>query len=159
MRENMDLLKKIRDDLTVSLKAKNEIRASVLRLLITSIHNKEIEKRGAGKPEELDEGEVLELINKEAKKRKEAIEFYVRGNRSDLVEKETAELKILKEYLPAELGEEEIKKAISDVIEKTGAKDSKDFGRVMGQVMKELKGRADAAAVGKLVKEKLSGDE
>lgn len=154
------LIQKINSDLVTALKKRESLKTETLRLLLSSVHNKEIEKRGlsaqAGKGNEaaLNDEEVLEVINKEAKKRKEATELFIKGGRKDLADKETAELQILKDYLPAELGESEVLKIIEEVVRlKPGG--PQDFGRIMGEVMKQLKGRADASIVSRLVKERL----
>jgi len=162
------LHQKITDDLKTAMKAGKEFEAGVLRFLLSSLHNKEIEKKGKGLEPTLSDEEVIEVLSREAKKRKEAIEMYIKGGRNDLVEKETKELEIIKQYLPEQLSEEEIEKIVVATIEKIGAKDIKDpegkpsvsygasLGRVMGEVMKELKGRADAKLVSEIAKKRIT---
>jgi len=152
----MFLYQKITDDLKTAMKAGKEFEAGVLRFLLSSLHNKEIEKKGKDLEPTLSDEEVIEVLFREAKKRKEAIEMYIKGGRDDLVEKETKELEIIKQYLPEQLSEEEIEKIVVATIEKIGAKDIKDLGRVMGEVMKELKGRADAKLVSEIVKKRIT---
>ncbi len=150
------LHQKISDDLKTAMKAGQEFEVGVLRMLLSSLHNKEIEKKGKGLESALSDEEAIEVLSREAKKRKEAIEIYTKGERSDLIEKEAKELEIIKQYLPEQLSEEEIKKIVKTVIEKTGFREIKDFGRAMAEVMKELKGKADASVASEMVKNKLT---
>jgi len=129
------------------LKNKKEMLVSTLRLLLAEVHNLEIEKKG-----KLTEDDVLGLIRKEVKKRKEAILAYKKGKREDLVKKEEKELAILNEYLPQPMSKEELEKIVEDVIGEMKAKGPQDFGQVMGQVMGKVKGRADGSLVSELVK-------
>ena len=139
-----------------ALRKKDALRLSTIRLLLAAIKNLEIAK---GKDKELKEPDLLGALSSEAKKRKEAIEGYRRGKREELVEKETRELEIIKEYLPEELSPEELGRIIEETIEEVGAKDPKDMGKVMGAVMEKVKGRADGKVVSHLVKEKLAQHE
>jgi len=145
----MTLKEKIDQDLRSALKQGDSLRRLVLGMVKSTIHNKEIE---LGKKEEgLAEEEILAAVLAEAKKRKDAIQEFKKADRGDLAEKEEKELSILKEYLPEELGHEEIKDELKKVVLETGASSKQDLGRVMGEAMKRLKGRAD----GKVVKEEL----
>jgi uncharacterized protein YqeY len=161
----MSLYQKITDDLKIVMKAGREFETGVLRMLLASLHNKEIEKRGKGLEPALSDDDVIEVLTREAKKRKEAAELYAQGKRNDLAEKETKEWSIIKKYLPEQLSQSEVEKIIDAAMEKTGATSVKEFGLVMKEVMKELsaqggsasggKGRADAKMVGEIVKNKL----
>ncbi len=151
----MSIQEKIISNLKEAMKTGQSIEAGVFRMLLASFHNKEIEKKGKGEPIEISDEEAIELLTREAKKRKESIQAYEKGDRQELAEKEKKELAIIEKYLPEQLGREEIKKVVSMAIEKIGAKDVKDFGRTMGEAMKELKGKADASIVGEILKEKL----
>ena len=102
------------------------------------------------------EDEVLEIISSEIKKRKEAALLFEKGKRMDLSEKERAEAKILEKYLPEQLSEEEIKKLAREIIEKNGAKNLKDMGKVMAELMPKLKGKADGGLVSKIIRELLT---
>ena len=102
------------------------------------------------------EDEVLEIISSEIKKRKEAALLFEKGKRMDLSEKERAEAKILEKYLPEQLSEEEIKKLAREIIEKNGAKNLKDMGKVMAELMPKLKGKADGGLVSKIIRELLA---
>ncbi len=150
----MALKEKLNNDVVQALKNKDALSLETLRFLLASIHNREIEKRSKNGSDVLTDEEVLEVLNKEAKKRKEAAALYERGGRKDLVEKELAELKIIQKYLPAEISEEEILKTVREIISKSDVA-PKDFGKTMGEIMKVLKGKADAARVSEIVKKEL----
>lgn len=149
------LVEQIQSDLKDSLKSKDSFRVGVLRLLAASLHNRSIEKRGKTGQSVLTDEEALEVLQKEAGKRKEAARLYVQGNRNELAERENNELKIIEKYLPAQLTEEGLNAVIKEVISQTGAKNQEDFGKVMGAVMKQVKGRAEAGAVSEIVKRNL----
>jgi len=163
------LKEKIQEDLKLALREKREIELSALRMLISAINNKEIEKRTKIwkekpelRPQELKkesiltDDEILEVVSSEIKKRKEAILEFEKGKREDLVKKEKAEMEILQKYLPEQLSEDEIKKLVKEVIEKTGAKEIKDIGKVMAELMPKIKGKAEGGLVSKIVKESLA---
>lgn len=141
----------INKKITDALKAKDEIRLSTLRLLSSALHNAEIEKRG-----DLTKEEELEVVRREAKRRKDAIEAYKKAGAKGRAEKEKKELKILQEFLPKELSDEKLAKIVEEVISKTGAQEIKDMGNVMATVMVEVKGRAEGKRVSELVKRKLT---
>lgn len=150
----MTLLEKLRNELNSALKEKREFEVGVLRLLAAAAHNRAIEKRSQGKGDELTDEEVLEVLKKEGKKRKEAIELFTQGNRQDLALKEAKELKLIERYLPAELSEADIRAHVEKVLSGGAVSKELGFGVVMKEVMKELKGKADAGLVSKIVKEK-----
>ena len=147
------LQERIAKDLEVAFRAKETTRVETLRLLAAALHNKEIEKRGKGKDAVLSEEEVMEVIAKEVKKRKEAAALYVQGGRKDLADKEESELRVLEIYLPAQMGETEIQKVVQNVVARMQGE--KNFGKLMGEAMKELKGKADATKVSVLLKAEL----
>jgi len=146
---------KITDDLKIAMKSVNAFEVGVLRMVSAALHNKEIEKKGKGLEVNLSDEEVVEVLTREAKKRKEAAELYVKGNRNELAEKETKELEIIKKYLPEQMSQDEIEKIVKAAIISTGAKEVKEFGRVMAEAMKDLKGKADASLVSEIIKNKL----
>ena len=146
-----NLFVKIQKDLTDSLKQKNEIKTSTLRLVIAAVNNAKIAKGG-----ELEDEEIIEVIAKEAKKRQESITAFKTGNRGDLAEREEKELSILKDYLPAEISKDELSKIVDSAIAEVGARDIKDLGKIMSAVLSEVKGRAEGSAVAAIVKSKLS---
>jgi len=152
----------VKSDLNKSIKESNEIMRSTLRMVLAAVSNKEKEKRYKEKAEaevQLTEEEMIEVISSEAKKRKEAIREYEKGGRQDLAEKEKAELKILEKYLPEQLSEEEIRKLVQKAVEKTKASEMKDMGKVMTELMPQVKGKADGNVVSQIVKELLSPKE
>lgn len=161
-----NLYEQIQNDLKTALKEKNELVVSVLRMIVAAIKNQEIEKRTKfsktvkdilelEKLSKLTEEEILEAVGREAKKRKEAIGEFRKGNREDLASKEERELKIIEKYLPEQLSEEEIKREIDKIIEEVKPEGIKDFGKIMGLLMIKIKGRADGKLAGELLKEKL----
>ena len=148
----MSLKKKIMEDMKEAMKAKDMLKVSVLRLLNSEIKNKEIDKKG-----ELSDDEILAVIQKAVKQRKESIEQYEKAGRSDLAEKEKKELEILESYLPKPLSEEELNALIDEVIKEVGATSVKDMGKVMQAIMPKVRGRADGKLVNQLVRSKLGG--
>ncbi|MCM8757698.1 MAG: GatB/YqeY domain-containing protein [Candidatus Omnitrophica bacterium] len=148
----MLLEERILKDYNEALKKKDYIRVSTLRFLRAALANLAIEKR----KDKLDDSEVVSVIRKQIKSHLESIEQFKRGNRPDLVEKETAELKILNSYLPEELSEEKLREIIKEAIISLGASSLKDMGKVMKLVLEKVKERADAKKVSDLVKESLS---
>lgn len=148
----------IKEDINQALKKGDEIKCSTLRMLLAAVLSKEKEKKYKEKIEEeveLTDEEVMDVIFSEAKKRKESIIGYEKGERQGLAEKEKTELEILQKYLPEQLAEEGVKKLAKETVEEVGAGDIKDMGKVMAKLMPKLKGRADGGLVSKIVKELL----
>ena len=135
----------------LAAKSKDKIRLSALRMLKNGLHNREIDLK-----RELDEVEFLQLLSSMVKQRKDSIEQFEKGGRMDLVEKEQAELKVIEEFLPAQLSEADLDAAITEAIRETGAASARDMGKVMKVLMSKLTGRADGKAVGEKVKARLS---
>ncbi|MEM6518866.1 MAG: GatB/YqeY domain-containing protein [Cyanobacteria bacterium P01_C01_bin.70] len=152
----MSLKDRISEDIKTAMKAKDKLRLETVRSIKKVILEEESTARGKGQ-DELTADQELAILTRLAKQRKDAIEQYNNANRSDLAEKEAAELTIIEEYLPAQMSDEEIAAVVDDLIAKTGAASAKDMGKVMGPAMKALKGRADGAKVQALVKAKLAG--
>ena len=146
---------KITDDLKQAIQNQDQVKVSVLRLLEAALQNAEIKNNR----EKLKDEEVLKIIKSEIKKREEASELYKKGDRGELAQKEDQEIVILKKYLPEQLGEDKIKEVINKVIEEQQLASAKDFGKLMGAVMKEVGGQADGGLVNKLVKEALTPKE
>ena len=144
------LREKIATDMRDAMKAREQARVATLRMLMAAVKNTEVEKL-----HELSDDEVLEVVAREAKRRKESIDAFEKGDRSDLVEKETAELNVLEAYLPAKLSDEELAGLVDQAITETGATTPKQMGEVMKALMPEIRGRADGAQVSALVKSKL----
>lgn len=139
-------------DLKQAMKTGDKMRQSVIRLVRAEIQNAE---KAQGKP--LDDPGVIDVLSKEAKKRRESIAEFSKADRQDLVAKEEAELAILLEYLPPQLSREEIAAAARSVIEELGAQGPGDKGRVMGKLMPQLKGKAEGRLVSEVVAELLAG--
>lgn len=148
---------KIKLNLNSALKQGKDIEVLVLRQLLAAFLNKEKEKKFQQKQDqvELTDQETIEVVFSEAKKRREAIREFGKGNRQDLVEKEKQELKVLEEYLPEQLSEQEIEKLVIEAINKTQAKQIQDMGKVMAELMIKVKGKADGELVSKIVKQQL----
>jgi uncharacterized protein len=149
----MSLKEKISTDLKLAMKEGNTVKRDTLRMLDSMIKNVEIEKkkRGVGLRDE----EVIEVITRAIKQRKDSAEQYRSGGRIDLVDKEEAEVGILMGYMPEQMGEEDARKEIRTIIEAMGSVSKADMGRVMGQAMAKLKGRVDGQTVKKIVDEEL----
>ncbi|NOZ28186.1 MAG: GatB/YqeY domain-containing protein [Chloroflexi bacterium] len=143
----MKLIDRLNEDLKEALRTKDEPRKLAIRAVKTAIRNAEVEKMAS-----LDEGEVLAIIAKEAKMRREAIEEFKRGERPDLVAKEEAELAVLEAYLPRQLTEEEIEARAREVIDELKAAGQANMGNVMRRLMSELRGRADGRLVNQIVR-------
>lgn len=142
---------RIAEDLKGSIKSRDPIRTSTLRMITASMQNLTIEK----KSKELDDSDILKIISKQVKQHQDSIENFKKGERPDLVEKEEKELGILKAYLPEQLGEKEVEAAVKKAIAETGASSKADFGKVMKGVMQELKGQADGKIVSSIVQKLL----
>jgi hypothetical protein len=146
------LREKIADDMRDAMKARDPARVAALRMLMAAVKNAEVEKR-----HELADDEVLDVVTKEAKRRRESIEAFEKGGRDDLVTKESAELAVLESYLPERLSDDELETIVDAAIAETGAASPKQMGDVMKALMPKLRGRADGAQVSALVKSRLGG--
>lgn len=145
------LKQKLQEELKNSMLSKNELKTSVLRLLLSAINYYEIQKGGAGY--EATDEDVLAVIQKEAKQRRDSIEQFKNAGRQELVDKETKELEILKKYLPEQMSNEEIKKLVIEAIKETNASSIQEMGKVMAALMPKIKGKADGGLVSRIVKE------
>lgn len=148
------LHKQIEADLKAALKAGEKEKAGVLRFLISAIKNQQIEMK-TKKEELLSDQEILAVVRRQVKQRKDSVAEYTRGGREDLAGKEKAELAILEGYLPAEMADEAIRDIVKKKMSELGVTDKSGFGKLMGAVMKELAGQADGDAVKKIVEESL----
>jgi uncharacterized protein YqeY len=148
----MDLKIRLHQDLQGALKAGRKVEASTLRLLLSAMKNREVEKRGP-----LTESEIFQVIVKECHQRTEAISQFRQGGRQDLVSKEEAELQVLEAYLPEPLTREELQVKIREAIQATQASSVKDMGKVMAFLMSQVAGRAEGKVVSQLVRQELSG--
>lgn len=145
------LKERLDTDLKDAQKKKEALRVSVIRMLKTTIKNREVEKIG-----QLTEQELLQAVNSQIKTRMEAIDGFKKGGRQDLVTKEESELAILKDYLPAQLTREELSALVDKAVEESGAAEPRDMGNVMKLLMPDVTGRADGKLVSEMVKERLS---
>jgi len=149
----MSLVKKIEDESKDALRAGDKLKLSVLRGLKSDIKYKAIDKG-----EDLKEDEILAVINSAAKRRRDSIEQFTAGNRDDLAQKESDELKILHSYLPEQLSEDKVRDMISESISSTGADSPDKIGLVMKDMMAKAKGKADGKLVNRLAAEMLTGN-
>jgi len=147
----MSLLDKINDDLKIALKLKEELKVNTLRQIKASITNTEIKK---GKT--LTDEEIGEVVFSLVKSHNESIESFKKGNRPDLVTKEETEMEVLKQYMPKQLSDNEIKKIVEETIKELGSITIKDIGKIMGKVIPKVKGKADGNKVNMIVKEILA---
>jgi uncharacterized protein YqeY len=146
----MTLKERITDDMKSAMRAGEKDRLAVVRLILAAIKQREVDERIT-----LDDAQVLAVLEKMAKQRKESIAQFESGGRADLVAKESAELAIVQSYLPAQLSDAELDAIIAEAISSTGATTVKDMGKVMGVVKAKAAGRADMGAVGARIKQKL----
>jgi len=162
----MSLREKIQTDIKKAMQEKNAVRVSVLRMVMAAVFNREKEKRnklsksGEG-PSKLDElsqltdDEVMEVISSEAKKRKDSIEQYRKGDRKDLAEKEEQELELLSEYIPEQMSEDEVRKIVKQKVEELEISGPQETRKLMGAIMPQLKGKVDGNVVSKIVQEEI----
>ena len=149
------MLEQIQQDLKEAQLGRDEVKVSTLRLLLSEIHNKEISK---GPPVGgLTDEDIVVIIQREVKKRKEAAAGFRAGLREEQAQREELEAKILEEYLPAQISNEELTELVDQSIKELGATTLADMGKVMGTVMSKVKGRADGNIVSSIVKERLGG--
>jgi len=146
-----DLVIRLDVDCLKAAKNKEAERLNALRYLKAALKNEEIAKRG-----KLEDADVIKVLKREAKRRKEAITAYTQGNRPDLKVKEEAELAIISEYLPAEMMEDELLSLIKKILEENNLREEKDFSQAMKLVMAAAQGQAGGAAVSRLVKQALT---
>lgn len=148
------LKKQLQTELKDSMLAKDVVKTSTLRMLLSAINYYEIQKGGAGY--EATDEDVLSVIGREVKQRNDSIEQFMTAAREDLAAKELQEKAILEVYLPPQMTEEDIRRIVSEAVKKTGASTPQDMGKVMGVLMPQVKGKADGGLVSKIVKESLS---
>jgi uncharacterized protein YqeY len=144
------MAKRLAEDLKAAVKDQNRDRAGVLRMIISALKNAELEER-----EELSDEQELAVIASYARRIRESIEEFKKGDRPDLVAKEERELEIVMSYLPEQMSDEDIRREASAVIADIGAATPRDMGRVMAEMMKRFKGRVDGGAVNRIVSELL----
>lgn len=150
----MLIKERLNEDMKQAMKDKEagKLRLSVIRMVRSNIKNVEIDRK-----KELTEEEVLDVLAKEVKMRRDSIEEFKKGNRPDLVETLEQEIAVLMDYLPQQMSEEEVRAVVADTVRETGASSPKEMGKVMAALMPKVKGRADGKLVNAIVKEMLNG--
>ena len=146
------LKERITDDMKAAMRSGEKERLGVIRMITAAIKQREVDERIA-----LDDAQVLAVLEKMIKQRKESVEQFKAGSRQDLADKEAAEITLLQGYMPAQLSAAELDALINDAIAATGAASIKDMGKVMGLIKTKAQGRADMGAVGAKIKAKLGG--
>lgn len=149
-------LQQLKDDLKTSMLARDTEKTSVLRMIISAVQYYEINKGGAGYT--ATDEDVMNVIQAQAKQRRDSIEQFISGGRPELAEKEQQELDMISAYLPAQMTEEEIRALVAKTIADTGASAPSDMGKVMGVLSPQTKGKADGGLVSKIVREQLAGN-
>lgn len=144
----------LQNELKQAMLARDAEKTSVLRMIISAIGYYEINKGGAGYT--ATEEDVMNVLQSQAKQRRDSIEQFKAGNRPELAEKEQKELDLIQSYLPAQMGEDEIRNLVKEAIAQTGASSPQDMGKVMGALMPKTKGKADGSLVSRIVREELS---
>jgi len=146
------LKERLTADMKEALKAHDAARLSTIRMVFSAVRNKEIDSR-----KDMDDEGVLSVLATSAKQRRESIEQYEKAGRQDLVDKEKAELEVIRSYMPQQMGREEIEALVKDAVAESGAKGPGDMGKVMKVLMPKVKGRADGKLVNEVVKAALGG--
>jgi uncharacterized protein YqeY len=150
----MSLKEKLQNDLTDSMRARDEVRSSTIRMILTSIKNEEVAGKEA---RELNDAEIITVLSREAKKRREAAEAFDQAGAKDRADRERAEGVVIGEYLPKQLTEDEIKSLIAAAMAETGASTPAQMGLVMKSLQPKIAGKADGGLVSSLVKAALAG--
>jgi uncharacterized protein YqeY len=148
----MTLKERIQDDMKAAMRAGEKERLGTIRMILAGIKQREVDERI-----QLDDAQVMTVLEKMIKSRKESLVHFQSGGRQDLVDKETAEINLIQAYLPAQLSDAEIDALIAEAIASTGATTIKDMGKVMGLIKSKAQGKADMAVVGAKLKAKLGG--
>ncbi|GLI08303.1 MULTISPECIES: GatB/YqeY domain-containing protein [Paenibacillus] len=147
----MSLSDRLNDDMKLAMKSQDKFKLSVIRMVRAAIKNLEIDQRKT-----LDEQEVLDVLNREIKQRKDSLQEFEKAGRDDLAENLKAEVAILMEYMPQQFTDEEVKAIVQQTIQEVGASSKADMGKVMGALMPKVKGRADGKVVNQFVQQLLS---
>ncbi|MCI0441341.1 MAG: GatB/YqeY domain-containing protein [Chloroflexi bacterium] len=157
----MSIESRLDDEMKAAMRSRDSFRLGVIRFLRSEVHNEKIRKQGQlvdrggalaeGQQMELSEDEVIGVLSRLAQQRRDSIEAYEQGNRQDLVDKESAELAIVLEYLPQQMSADEIAALATKIIEEMGARGPQDMGKVMGRVMPQVRGKAEGRQVSEIV--------
>jgi len=159
MSSSDSLVDRISEDLKDAMRAKDKIRLRTLRSLRSALQNKEIEQRKEDVETILSEQDELAVLRKQVNQREDSIEQYEDAGRKDLVRREREELTVLREYMPEQLSDEDLRNRLEAIVEEVGASSMADMGPVMGKAMEELRGRVDGSRVQAVVQQLLAGDE
>ncbi|WP_201318380.1 MULTISPECIES: GatB/YqeY domain-containing protein [unclassified Paenibacillus] len=147
----MSLSDRLNEDMKLAMKSQDKFKLSVIRMVRAAIKNIEIDQRKT-----LEEQEVLDVLNREVKQRKDSLQEFEKAGRQDLAENLRAEIAILMEYMPQQLSDEEVKAIVQQTIQEVGASSKADMGKVMGALMPKVKGRADGKVVNQFVQQLLN---
>jgi hypothetical protein len=147
----MTLAERLNEDMKLAMKSQDKLRLSVLRMIRAAVKNQEIERK---RP--LDDSELIDVLSREIKQRKDSLQDFEKAGRADLAEQVTAEIEIISAYLPKPLTEEEVTALVQQTIQETGASSKADMGKVMAALMPKVKGRADGKLVNQIVSQQLS---
>ncbi len=150
------LRERLREDLKTSMKAKEERKVATLRLILAALKDRDIAARGDGNEEGISEDDVLAMLSTMVRQRRDAITLYEEGGRQELADREREEIDIIHEFLPKQLGEEEIADAVNEVIARLEAKGLKDMGRIMADLRGHFAGKMDFGRASQIVKGQLS---
>jgi uncharacterized protein YqeY len=147
---------RLRDALKTATKAREERRTATLRLILAALKDRDIAGRGPGGKDEISDDEILQMLQTMIRQRRESIEMYAKGNRQDLVDQETQEIKIIEEFMPQQMSEKEIAEAVKAAIAELGATTLKDMGRTMAALKERYAGQMDFSKASGIVKQQLS---
>lgn len=151
----MALRARLNDELKISMKAKDPRATSTLRLIMAALKDRDIAARDRGVTDGIGEDEIVEMMQKMVRQRRESIDLYEKGNRQELAQQEAEEIAVIERFLPKQLSEPEIREAVESTIAEIGASSIKDMGKVMGALKASYAGRMDFGKAGGLVKQKL----
>jgi len=140
-----------------AMKSKDEVALSTIRLILAALKDRDIEMRGNGRPEGLNEAEILSMMQGMIKQRQESSATYKSANRADLSDREDAEIKVIQRFLPKQMGDDEIKKTVEGLMKELNVTDVRDMGKVMAEMKKRYAGQLDMSKASGMVKERLAG--
>ena len=147
---------RLNDALKEAMRAKEAIAVSTLRLTLAALKDRDIAARGKGQTEGIDEDEILEMLQKMVRQRRDSIELYEKGDRGDLAEREAKEIEVIEQFLPKQMSDDDIQAAVAEVMTAVGAESIKDMGKVMGELKGRYAGQMDFGKASAIVKEKLA---
>ena len=147
---------RLNDALKEAMRAKEAIAVSTLRLTLAALKDRDIAARGKGQSEGIDEDEILEMLQKMVRQRRDSIELYEKGDRADLAEREAKEIDVIEQFLPKQMSEDDIQAAVDEIMTAVGAESIKDMGKVMGELKSRYAGQMDFGKASAIVKEKLA---